>query len=472
MVSDTAKQLPFRVWIRRIVAGILVVSYIPLVLGLVQLGTVPVKYLAVALPIYGLVLAALVWLLLVAGSVRTGTRLWAAIIAAIVLSVVNVAGYVAVRTADGLLNGIQSAEATYVEYVIIARKGEDVRVDTAASVGTVQSDPLYNRATQELSRETQAQQHPYETLTNLAEGMRTGEVMLSTMRQASWQLLQDNYTEFASQTTVLGAYRVRDDKHASPQADVNKPFVLYISGIDTYGEISTTSRSDVNMLAVVNPHTRDILLVNTPRDYYVQLHGTTGTRDKLTHAGIYGVDMSRQTMQDLYGVQIPYYTRINFSSLVKIIDTVGPIEVYSDYAFKSYHEGYNTLNSKQALEFARERYSFEEGDRQRGRNQQRVIEAIVAKLNRPQNAVHASAIVSAVQGSVETNMSESSLKRLIRTQLDDLRAWKVESISVDGTGSMQPTYSMGAQPLYVMHPAERSLAEAQQRVHDLLKSHP
>lgn len=468
MVSDTTKQVPFRVWARRSVAGLLCVTYLLVVWGCIYMGTIPTKYLAVVLPVYGVVTALVAYLLLAMQKLRTATRLWIVLAVALLLCGLNVAGYVAVRMADGLLGGIQSSQTEYVEYVIVARKGENVQVDSAATVGIVQSDPLYARAQQALAKETPATQRTYETLTNLTEGMRNGEVVLGSMRQASWQLVQDNYKEFYDQMTVLATYRVRVDTAEKTDVDVSKPFVLYISGIDTYGDVSTVSRSDVNMLAVINPTTRDILLVNTPRDYYVQLHGTTGTRDKLTHAGTYGIDMSRQTLEDLYGAKIPYYARINFTSLVKIVDTIGPIEVYSDYSFKSYHEGYNTLNSKQALEFARERYSFSEGDRQRGRNQQRVIEAIIAKLNKPQNAVHMGAVLGTVQDSVETNMSEASLKRLIRMQLDELRAWKVESISVDGIGDTQPTYTMGAQPLYVMQPDERSLGEARQRIADTL----
>lgn len=469
MISETTKQIAFRVWIRRILAAILVVSYVPLALGLIQVAVVPSKYLFVVLPFYGLLVAGIVWVLL--RSRALGVHAWRLVvvgIVAIVLSVTNLYAYSVVRATDGLLSGIQDARSTYVEYVIIAKKGHEVKVSEASSVGVVANDPLREQAAQALALETPAGQRSYDSLTAAAESLRTGEVELASVRQASLQLISENYRELYQEIVVLATYRVKVDVQAPTQADVSKPFVLYISGIDTYGEVSKVSRSDVNMLVVVNPRTRQILLVNTPRDYYVQLHGTTGSRDKLTHAGIYGVDMSRQTLEDLYGAQVSYYARINFTSLVKIIDTVGPIDVYSDYSFKSYHEGYNTLDSKQALEFARERYSFNEGDRQRGRNQQRVIEAIIAKMNKPQNAVHSNAVIGAVKGSMETNMSESSIKQLVRTQLDDLKAWGVESISVDGTGSMQPTYSMGAQPLYVMEPDDFSLAEARQRIADTL----
>jgi len=191
----------------------------------------------------------------------------------------------------------------------------------------------------------------------------------------------------ASKTATALLQGAQNVSKTSTNTNIKKPYTIYISGIDSYGEVDTVSRSDVNILAVVNPKDNKVLLVNTPRDYYVQLHGTTGVRDKLTHAGIYGIDMSKNTLQDLYGTKVDYTVRINFSSLLKLVDAAGGINVYSDYTFKaggySFVQGYNTLDSKQALVFARERYAFADGDRQRGKHQQRVIEALITKLSQP-----------------------------------------------------------------------------------------
>ena len=470
MVSESTQQISFRTWLRRIFAAALIVTYLPLVVVLMQIAIVPSKYLLIGLPVYGIIIAMLVYVLLASKKLATHRmRMISVLVCSVIMCAANVAGVMAIRSANGLLGGIQSSQQSYIEYVVLAKKDAQVQVATAETVGVVQTDPTFDAAMQALQNETPAAQRPYATLTDLTEAVRTDQVVLSSMRTASWQLLQDNYKDFYDELSVLARYRVRAESTAVSNADISKPFALYISGIDTYGDVSKVSRSDVNMIAAVNPGTNSILLVNTPRDYYVQLHGTTGTPDKLTHAGTYGIDMSRQTLEDLYQTQIPYYARINFTSLVKIIDTIGPIDVYSDYSFKSYHEGYNTLDSKQALEFARERYSFEDGDRQRGRNQQRVIEAIIAKMSKPQNAVHMNEVLSAVKGSLDTNIDEKSIKQFIRMQLDDMKAWRVESISVDGTGATLPTYSMGAQPLYVMIPDDRSLEEARQRIANTLQ---
>ncbi len=237
---------------------------------------------------------------------------------------------------------------------------------------------------------------------------------------------------------------------------ITKPFVVYISGIDTYGDIASQSRSDVNILAVVNPADKKVLLVTTPRDYYVQLHGTTGVKDKLTHAGIYGIDMSKNTLQDLYGTKIDYTLRINFTSLLRTVDAIGGVEVNSDVAFSAggynFVQGINKLDSKQALAFSRERHSFEAGDRQRGKNQQKVIEAIIAKAAQPKIILNYQTILSSLDGLFQTNASKQEISSLIRQQLDSAGQWTTQSISVDGTGAKAATYSMGAQQLYVMIP--------------------
>jgi LCP family protein required for cell wall assembly len=246
--------------------------------------------------------------------------------------------------------------------------------------------------------------------------------------------------------------------------------VVYISGIDTAGSIAKVSRSDVNILMVVNPDQGKVLLVNTPRDYYVQLHDTTGTKDKLTHAGIYGVQKSIDTLQDLYRINIDYYVRVNFSSLVKIVDTLGGVDVNVDEAFTSLHgkfaftEGMNHMNGEQALGFSRERYAFGAGDRTRGQNQQKVITALIGKASERSNLVRYNELLDALEGAVEMNVPMEQITSVVRQRLEDNKSWTVESVSVDGRGDMLPTYSMGAQRLYVMIPDEATLDSARQAI--------
>jgi polyisoprenyl-teichoic acid--peptidoglycan teichoic acid transferase len=287
------------------------------------------------------------------------------------------------------------------------------------------------------------------------------------------QLISENDPAFYQTVEVLATFTVRQKNLTVPtQADTTKPFVMYISGIDTYGAIGTVARSDVNILAVVNPQTHKILLVNTPRDYYVQLHGTTGPRDKLTHAGIYGIDMSVQTLEDLYGINIDYYMRVNFATLTSVVDTLGGVNVYSDYDFAAdghhFSIGYNQLDGKAALAFSRARKQFEDGDRTRGHNQQRVIEAILRKLSTPETLVNYQKIMAALSGTFQTNASGTTISAVMNKQLDDMEAWRVESADVTGAGKTDITYSMGSLPLYVMEPDQVSVGAAKRKITEYL----
>lgn len=277
-------------------------------------------------------------------------------------------------------------------------------------------------------------------------------------------LVSSVYVRMLSSTTDIFLSKIQGASEQGTGTIIANPYVVYISGIDTYGDVSIVSRSDVNILAVVNPQTKKILLVNTPRDYFVQLHGTTGRKDKLTHAGIYGIDMSKNTMQDLYQTKIDYTIRVNFTSLIKIIDALGSIEVQSDQPFTAdgfdFRAGANTLNSQQALSFSRERHSFTAGDRQRGKNQQKVIEAIFTKAAQPEIILNYQSILSTLGDSFQTNASRQEISNIIRQQLGSASQWQIQSIGVDGIGATSSTYSTGAQPLYVMEPDQASIDTA------------
>lgn len=450
-------------WLQRLVGAGVVVTAIPAVISVLVMGVIPDKYFYMIAPVYAVIAALVVWRLARGSKKLWQSALW--VLAGVLLVLVNIHAYSSSRSVDSFLNAVQQPNVSYVEYTVIAKKDHGVSLDSARSVGMIGTDTLHDKSSKALADITAAPQSSYDNLTVLTERLNDGGIELAAIRKANLDVLQENYREFYDSVATLATYKVRgNDQATASEVDTTKPFVLYISGIDTYGEVGEVSRSDVNMLMAVNPGKRTILLVNTPRDYYVQLHGVAGTPDKLTHAGIYGIGMSRQTLSDLYGVEIPYYVRLNFTSLVKMVDVVGDITVESDYAFKSFQAGKNTLDSKRTLEFARERYSFEDGDRQRGRNQQKVIEAIIAKMSEPRNLTRYESILSTLQSSLQTNMSRNSIASLVKMQLNDMKGWKVESMSVDGAGATRQTYSMGAMPLYVMIPDSASVEIAKREI--------
>lgn len=237
----------------------------------------------------------------------------------------------------------------------------------------------------------------------------------------------------------------------------SQPFVFYISGSDTRSQMLDTSRSDVNILMVVNPKTRQILLVNTPRDYYIPNPAGNGQLDKLTHLGIYGINVSMKGLSDLYQENVDYYGQINFTGFETLIDAIGGITVDSPQAFESrgysFKEGPNTMDGKQALVFARERYSFNAGDNERGRNQMRVITAVIQKLSGEgaKLLLNYNEVLDSLQGMFVTNLSSDDISALVKMQLDDSSSWNVKSYAVTGTGGSEYTYSMPNMKAYVMY---------------------
>ena len=266
-------------------------------------------------------------------------------------------------------------------------------------------------------------------------------------------------------------------------AEANKitkePFVIYLSGVDTRGELTEKARSDVNILAAVNPVSKRVVLINTPRDYYVDLAGTSD-KDKLTHAGLYGVETSMETLGNLYGVNVDHYIRINFAGFISIIDALGGVDVYSDQAFTSvgspgyydptaFVEGWNHLDGKAALAFARERHAFASGDIQRGINQMKVIDAMLNKIKSPALLMGFSKIMDAAADCFVTSFSQDQISALVRMQLSDFADWDIESYTVTGSSSTSTKcHSAKGQKLYVMLPDDASVSKAKEMIATVL----
>ena len=263
------------------------------------------------------------------------------------------------------------------------------------------------------------------------------------------------------------------EKVKKTTTDITKDsFVMYISGIDTYGNIGTVSRSDVNILIAVNPKTNKILLVNTPRDYYVKLH-SKGSYDKLTHAGIYGIEESVNTLEDLYDIKIAYYIKVNFSSLIKLIDAIGGVEVDSKYAFSydgyTFRKGKNKLYGKAALAFSRFRKGLPEGDISRGENQEAVIKAIIDKITSPSIITNYSSIIGSLEKSFVTNISTEDIYKLAKYQMNNTVNWEVTNANALGYDSFDVTYSTGRTKLYVMKQNDSSILSVKTSLKSLLE---
>ena len=328
-----------------------------------------------------------------------------------------------------------------------------------------------NEALTKLNEEITIENKQYDNTVTMFEDLINQNIDSVLIEESSMNIIYEQNEDYEGKFRTLYTINIKTEIEIAKEADVtNQPFVVYISGIDSYGSIATVSRSDVNMVGVINPKTKQVLLISIPRDYYVQLRGTTGYKDKLTHAGLYGIEASVGTLEDLLATDINYYARVNFSSLEKIVDALGGVDVYSKYSFTSskatggtyyFAEGYNHMNGKQALAFSRERKRLPGGDRARGINQQAVIDGIIRKATSPAIITGYSKILNSLKDSFQTNMSDNDMQKLIKMQLNDMASWNITSYSLDGTDGNDYTYSYPTQKLYVMLPIEETVTEAQ-----------
>ena len=331
-----------------------------------------------------------------------------------------------------------------------------------------------DNANKKLQSEVKVNFKEYNTSDSLVNDLLNSKINVIVLEDSIKNIMIEEIENFEKETKVIYTFTTQMEVTTTLK-EVNvtiEPFAVYISGIDTYGEISSVSRSDVNMVMVVNPETHQILLISIPRDYYVQLHGTTGTKDKLTHAGIYGIDMSVQTIEDLLELDINYYVKVNFTSVIDIVDALGGLDVYSEYTFTSYSgysfkKGMNLVNGEQALDFARTRKAFKEGDRQRGKNQQALIKAMVDKVTDKSVITKYNSLLDAINGKYQTNMSVKTLTSLVKSQLKDLAGWNIHSYSLTGKDATDYTYTYN-QLLYVMKPDEKNVSEAIELIDNIL----
>lgn len=267
----------------------------------------------------------------------------------------------------------------------------------------------------------------------------------------------------------------KDQVEVDDKVRNNEPFNLYISGIDTYGDISTVSRSDVNIIATVNPKTGKILLTSVPRDSYLPIPGDGNDQyDKLTHAGNYGVQTSAKTLENALDIEIPYYARINFDSLIKMIDVLGGVDVDNPVAFQSnvsdnyYEKGPLHLDGTRALYYVRERYNLPDGDNDRGRNQERVLAAMIKKVASPGSILKMDEILSVVEDSVNTNISSKKSIELLNSIIERGGNIDITSQDVNGEGARKPSYAMNNAMLYMMIPYEESIKENRENIIETL----
>lgn len=381
-------------------------------------------------------------------------------------------------TSDFLGNVFQEKAETE-DYYVVVRKTSSYNSVEDIDNETVYFFQVEDDVKSELESKADVELQAQNSLTQLGNNLLDEEVDVIFISSSQFAIISEEIENFESDTKIIYTATHEIEKIIGTAGDANSKYTVengifnvMISGIDTSGNIRNVGRSDANIVVTINTNTHEVLLTSIPRDYYVTLHGKQA-KDKLTHSGIYGINETVTTIEDLLDIDINYYVRVNFSTVVELVDTLGGIEVYSDYDFTrgNYHfnKGYNYIYGDAALVFSRERQSFAAGDNQRVKNQQHVIEAIMKKvLNSTTILTKYTSILNALEDNFQTNINQNEISDLVKNQLDNMSSWTIKTNALTGTGASRTTYSLGSSYAYVMIPDSDSVDEAKQEIKETM----
>ena len=464
------------------------ITSIVLMIMVVRLGLVPMKYLIIV----GLVLVALelgmyVWLQPYKHrhhhDKKGKTRYLVGKTVSFVLSLLMVVGSFAVSKGNKSIDEMFGDNKEEITYSVIVLKNSSYKKLSDLNGRSIGIQPNVDTTNQnyvlkEIAKKATLSPTEYLNYQAVAEGLVSHSVECILLNEAYRTALAEYDSNFSKDTKVIWKYTLTQNvKPQTKSTNAAGTFIVYISGIDAYGTASTVSRSDVNMIVTVNTNTHNILMTSIPRDYYVPL-ANSGKEDKLTHSGLFGVENTVKTVENFMDIDIDYYARLNFSTLTKVVDAIGGIDVYSDQDIHMYtwgnkflSEGTHHMDGKTALAFARERHSYESGDRHRTQNQQDVLTAIIKKMMSPTLLTNYTQILDAVGDSFTTNMPVDKMKELASDQLNTNASWNFSSRFLDGTGkTMTGGYMMPNSNLYYMIPNEDSVKQNKQYIKDVLSN--
>lgn len=402
-------------------------------------------------------------------------RLWALFLG-IVLFVIELIGCIYLNKTNSFLDKIHTK--TEIEaYKVVVLNSLEKTVDDLKEIGILKNtDEGYTKAVTQIEEKID-KTVTFDDVSSLTSALLMEKIPAILIDSATDTVLRENDTVYASSTKSIYNYEITVKTNvAEKNVDITKnTFSVYISGIDTYNKIATKTRSDVNIVMTVNPVTKKIVMAHIPRDYYVTLYGKN-SKDKLTHASLYGIDTAMKTVENFTGIKIDYYVRLNFTSLIKIVDLLGGIDVNSKYAFETgiydstmkktykFKKGMNHLDGDAALSFVRERHSFTDGDITRGENQMLVLEALIKKAMSPKIITSYTKFLDVLDDAMITNMSKKEITDFIKKEISKPSNYDIESISLNGTSAMDYTFSYPMSKLYVMVPDEKNLKDYQEKV--------
>ncbi|MDD2208371.1 MAG: LCP family protein [Bacilli bacterium] len=458
----------------KILSFILIVISVLAASVILYFEVLPTKYLIVLFVILALIVLGISYKL----NSRTSlfTKLLMSLLTFIILLIEAVGIFYAFGTIDFLNNIFDTGfrVETYNVYVLKDSPYEKLKDLKDKKISVYESSAeTYEKAVLRLNNKLDYDKHLEGSITTSINQVINKETEAVFISESLISIYKEDHEEEYKQLRVLDSIDIlTKTKGDFKIVDVRrKPFVVYLSGSDAEGSINKVSRSDVNLLAVVNPKKGKIILINTPRDYYIAL-ASKNAKDKLTHAGIYGIEESALTLAALYEVDVNYYARVNFTSFVKIIDALNGIEVDSKFSFSydgyTFKKGSNSLTGASALAFSRGRSMLPEGDISRGYNQQAVIAGIINKVSSPSLLTKYNSLLNSLESGVMTNIDKNAITKLVNLQLDENIKWEIENYNAKGTGADMPTYSAGSVKLSVLEPDEESINEIKLKIKELM----
>lgn len=472
---------------------LLVAATMYLLFNVIKLNVLPTKLLFLMTIVF--VLLDLIFILLLCFATKGVVSKIICIIFTVAISLGSCLGGFYLSKTGGLLSNITNvAKHTKNTVSVIVKQSSDMKnkndlaghsVGTLANINTQGSKKILK----ELNKSgIQMEKREYGSLTEMLESFYNGEVDSIVINESSRSQITDidAYKDFDNNTRVVyqTSYKVENTDKAKVVSNItNTPFNVLISGSDTRGGYDENGRSDVIMVATVNPKTGTILLTSVPRDFYVETACDAadgcqqGALDKITHTGIHGTNTTKRTVEKLLGVEINYTFKVGFDTVTDIVDAVGGIDVNVEPGYEcsnfmhapglSVHAGVNHLNGEQALGYARERYAYSEGDRQRTKNQQQVLMGIVDKITSPAIVTNYASIMDSMSNTFSTTMSNDEISSLIKYQLNSNPKWKMEQYMVNGTGDTLMCAELG-DAAYVMVPDQSTVTTAKNKINAVL----
>lgn len=454
------------------------ISLIFLLINIYKLNVIPNKYLLIIFTLIILLGFSITLISIKVKDKKVNIMLNIILLLLIVGSIVL--SYYIIKT-DNFFSSLEEVKEEQLYYVVVKKNSDYKKLDDLNNKKMAifeNQSKNYKKVLNEIEKSIDIKDKKYINVNDIVNDLSEGKVDSLLINSNNKELLDENITNFNENTKIIAKFSIdmiKQKEKKEKEYKENEPFNILISGIDTNGNINKVSRSDVNIIMSVNPRTHEILLTSIQRDMYVQLHGTKGIKDKLTHAGIYGIDMSRQTIEDFLNIDIPYYIRVNFDSVIKLVDTIGGIDIYNDVAFKGgtryFEQGNIHLNGKQALEYARERKKMPNGDWTRGEHQKVIITAIINKVSSSKELLNNYVdILNNSKDIIQTNIPTDIIKKYVKKQIENMSTWKITSLTVKGDHSDNlETYSMPGVKLYVTIPDEASRKEVESQLDEFIK---